>query len=337
MDGLLNAVNREYRLAATEIKPFHSVWRVLTPKGVFLLKQMHCSPERLVWLHEQTEQLIKAGFESLVPFLTTRGGNAYFQLQGRQFVVSLWQSGSNPSFEHLNPIKKTAATWGRLHRVAKALQPTKPDWEVHPLQDLEAKTAFLASTLKQLRSGKTLNRIDRAIAHWGEYYLTQAQTCLADLESLQYDHWVRHTSEYGFCHNDPAPRNIIIQEQKWFVIDYELSGTGLFLHELALLIRRVLTANQWNLQLIAPLVESYQTQRNATDTELAFLPGILCFPHAFWRLCRQRFAEALDWTEKHYQSRLWQIIQEETHRSKMFRYWYGERVNPDDKMNGGFQ
>lgn len=337
MNGLLDGVKREYRLAATELKPFHSVWKVLTPKGIFLLKQMHCTPEHIAWLHGQIHHLSKAGFEHLLPFLPTHSKSSWFAFEGRYFVVTPWQSGTHPSFTRLNPLQKAAAIWGRMHQFAKELHSKAPDHDLHPLQDLRAKTNFLASTLNRLRAQKTSNRIDRAIAQWGDYYLTQAQICLADLEKLRYDHWASQTMDYGFCHNDPAPRNIIIQERKWILIDYELSRNGLFLQELALFIRRALAANQWDPCLIAPLLESYTQQRAVTDEELAFLPGILYYPHAFWRLCHQRFAEELDWSEKHFQSRLWQIAQDETHRSKLLRYWFGDQIDPCNKLNGGFQ
>ncbi|HYH02891.1 MAG TPA: phosphotransferase [Bacillota bacterium] len=324
MEQLLAAVNRAYGLNADQIKPLHSVWRITSPKGLFILKKMNCSPERLYWLQQQLSQLAAAGFHSLVPVLPTGNDEPFIVFQNQLFIVTPWQSGNNPLFNNLNHLKKAAEFWGKLHSVAQHLTPSSDEPVRNHLADFKTKSRFLENLLTKLNSQKEPNRIDRAILKWGEYYLKQASLSMDYLQGQGYERWLQ-TAQRGFCHNDPAPRNIIIQNKNWFLIDFELSGTNLFLDEYALLIGRVLRANQWNPALVAPLSEVYVEQRSAAWDELRFLPGLLCFPRSFWRFCCQRFTEGLEWTEKHYQSRLWEITQqEEPQRLKFLQHWFGE-------------
>lgn len=324
MEQLLAAVNRAYGLNADQIKPFHSVWRITSPKGIFILKRMNCSPERLYWLQQQLCELMAAGFYGLVPFLTTGNGQPFIELKNQQFIVTPWQSGNNPLFNNLNHTKKTVEFWGQLHSVAQQISASAAAGVRNHLEDFQAKSRFLKDCLVKLRSQNRPNRIDRTIIRWGDYFLNQASLSLDYLRDRGYERWLP-TAQTGFCHNDPAPRNIIIQNKNWFLIDFELSGTNLFLDEYALLIGRVLRANQWDPALLAPLSEVYVAQRPAAREELPFLPGLLCFPRSFWRLCNQRFTEGLEWTEKHFQSRLWEITQkEEPQRRKLLQHWFGK-------------
>jgi CotS family spore coat protein len=316
VDELLKIINREYGFNVKRLQPFHSLWKITSPQGTFLLKPMHCAAARITWLQQQLQQLRQAGFTGLVPLVATRNDSPAISHRGRTFVITPWQPGNHPSFTNINHLIRAAQFWGELHQTAQGVAafdvfPINP-----PFPDLEAKTAFLTTTLQQLRSQSSGNRIDRALSKWGDYFLAQAHASLEQLTRLGFDQWSRTTVAKGFRHNDPAPGNIIIQNKNCYLIDFELADSGIFLTELALLLQRALKANQWNPQLPEPLLSAYYTANCAAQAERQFLPALLSFPRAFWRLCQQRFGEKLAWSETHFQSRLWEITNSEPLRVK---------------------
>jgi CotS family spore coat protein len=240
-------------------------------------------------------------------------------------VIIPWQPGNHPSFTNRKHLQRAARFWGELHYAAASIAPPDTAPSNYPFEDLKAKTAFLTATLHRLQTQSPGNRIDRTLCKWGDYFLAQAQASLAQLEQLGFDQWSRTTAAKGFCHNDPAPANIIMQNNNWYLIDFELSDFGIFLLELALLVRRALGINRWDPQLVEPLLMAYTTANCVSGDEARqFLPALLGFPRPFWRLCRQRFHEKLNWTEKHYQSRLWEITNEEPLRVKFLQQWLGK-------------
>jgi CotS family spore coat protein len=324
MDELLKIINREYGINANRLQPFHSLWKLTAPQGTFLLKKMHCSAKRITWLQQQLQQLTYAGFTGLVSLVAAANGSPSINYQGKTFVITPWQPGTSPAFTNFNHLKHTAQLWGELHHAAQNVPIIAETPINYPLHDLETKTAFLATTLHTLRTRPSGNRIDRALSKWGDYFLTQAMVSLEQLNDLGFDQWSRATAAKGFCHNDPAPGNIIIQNKNWYLIDFELSGFGIFLSELALLIQRALKANQWDPQLLEPLLSAYYAANGVSQNERQFLPALLCFPRAFWRLCQQRFCESLHWSEKHFQSRLWELTAAEPWRVKFLQQWFPE-------------
>lgn len=325
MDELLKIIKNEYGITASRFQPLRGLWKLTGPQGTFLLKRMHCSMKHLVWLDHQLQELTRNGFTGIVPLIATRDGAPAFNHPRGNFIVTPWQPGNHPSFTNLNHLQQIAHFWSELHQTAQLVAIPEAPNIIHPLLDLEAKNALIATTLDRLRTQPGNNRIDRLLLKWGDYFLTQAATSLNRLQSLGFSQWLRATTAQGFCHNDPAPGNIIMQNKHWYLIDFELSGPGFFLIELTLLLQRALQANHWQPQLTEPILTAYYAACPARQTEEnQFIPALLCFPRAFWRLCQQRFHEKLDWSESHFQSRLWSLTSNEPLRAQLLRQWFPE-------------
>jgi CotS family spore coat protein len=327
MDELFQRIQREYALTVNEYQPFRTVRKLFTAKGVFLLKQMHCTEDQLLRIDFWLQQLTAAGFPWAIPFLATRDGLPFIEFKRKFYIISPWQSGTAPVFTNIHHLKKVAELWGEMHRVSQTLLPADEPLPFNYWNDLQRKVDFLKSLLQSLQNRSCANRIDRSIRKWGEYFLNQARFSLARLEAGNFESWTRTAAAKGFCHNDPAPRNIVAHNRDWYIIDFDLSGSGLFIGELFTLLQRVLKANQWKAEIIAPLLETYCRQRPTSSEELEYLPALLCFPRAFLRLCSQRFHENLPWTEKHFQSRLWEITTEEPIRLQLLQSWF-PKLNP---------
>jgi CotS family spore coat protein len=327
MDELFKIIKREYGINGNRLQPFHSVWKLTSPQGIFILKKMNCSSGQIDWVHGQLQQLIAAGFHGVTPFCLTADGAPAIRWKKTLFALTPWQPGSNPSFTNSNQIPRAAQFFGELHQAAKHCVPLRDYPDQNPLQALEDQTAFLKRTLHKLAAKSTGNRIDHAIRKWGQHFLAQADLSMARLTTLNYGFWSRTTPEKGFCHNDPAPGNLLIYNSQWRLIDFELSAAGVFCAELALLLHRMLLANQWDFRIWEPLLAAYTTARPLSQAETDFLPALLCFPRAFWRLLRQRYKVASGWSERRFQDRLWKLTTIEPFRVNFLRQWFPELVD----------
>lgn len=290
------------------------------------------SPEQLSHLAEVVNRIRTAGFLSLTPFLFSKTGAPFITLDNHHYVLTPFYEGTHPSFTHPVHLQKIAKLFGEFHRISGSLTPPETDLDPNYLEEYQKRISFLEELLIALTKTGVINRIDRTILLWGQHFVNQAKYCLTGLKKspkLFNDRNLR-----GFCHNDPAPRNMIIRKDHWFLVDLELSGYNLFIREFAALTTRVLRANQWNYQTAQLLVKSYSGERPLTDRELSVLPYLLCFPQRFWRLCSQRFQEKVDWSEKHFQSRLWQLIAEEKERLPFLKILLPELAKISDPRLG---
>lgn len=327
-------LKHHYGLECTLCQPQGPVWKVHTHSGVFLLKKTTRSPEDLFWLANSLETLCKAGFKGLIPLLRTRSHQPYCELSDGRYMVMPWVNGTHPSFSTPNHWKRTAALLGSLHRLAQeTLYPEPPPPKL--IDAYKQKRLFLQTLIDHLKASKHLNRIDRGILRWSDHFLTQAGIALELLDDHPLAKEFFPQSEAGFCHKDPAPRNIIIQNSQWVLIDYDLSAIHWFPAELATLIQRVLITNHWQPNCFDSICEAYHRERPLTETTITLIRILLCFPHRFWRLCSQRFEEKLSWTEGHFQRKFWHVFDEESRRAQLLQSWFPTMPLPatgtDDK------
>ncbi|TCL58268.1 CotS family spore coat protein [Hydrogenispora ethanolica] len=318
MQDFILALNKGYGINITALKPRGPVWKVVASQGAFCLKRTKQDHSHLLWLAKTIDDLITAGFDGLLPLLLTVQGSPYWKYNNQLFILTRWLEGEKPNFTSFKQRQTFAQLYAKLHCTSAMLSmesgPSRPDWSV----EYQKRAAFLKSLKLVIPNQKKLNRTDRTILSWLDYFGTQAEFAIHGLFMNQFDFWNNQPTAGGFCHNDPAPANIII-ERSWFLIDYELSKNDLFIRELATLLLRMLRMNRWNHRIFEELCEGYQRERNMSEEELRFLPYLLAFPHGFWRICSQRFEENLPWSERKFASRIWELVALEKERSSFLR------------------
>ena len=312
VSDLLRILNQEYDISATAVKPFGPVWQVFSTKDHYALKRTGATAGRLIKTAKMLVQIEQAGFLSVISPEMSKMKLPFFEFDNHYYQLFQWRHGSHPSFKGSEPIQKCARLFARLHRISR-LTSNLEDCKVTDLiANLEQKTAFIENTILCLKNRPRLNRIDRGLIRWGEYYLTQARHSLSGFKNTSES--LSPSGITGFCHNDPAPRNIIVENGQSFLLDFELSTTGLLVTEIAKLTSRVLQANDWSPPIFDLVINAYNQERPITHWEKKILPYLLCFPQHFWRFCSQRFDEKLKWSERRFAARLWEITNLEGQR-----------------------
>lgn len=329
---LLPKLNQEYNLNASSVKSQGSIWRVTSPRGIFVLKRVKSSAERLWELFKNIKDIQDAGFETLAPLIPSKSGAPFIAIEQGFYILSPFYEGENPEFTNPNHLQQIAKVFGKLHQVAGALSLKENSRGQDFLFEYQKRLTFLEELPVLITKTKKLNRIDRALLNWGEYFTNQARRSVTGLKKLAVS--LNQPERCGFCHNDPAPRNIIIWRNRWMLIDLDLWDYNPFIREFANLTTRALQINQWDLRIPVLLERSYSEERNFTIEERLILPYFFCFPQRFWRVCSQRFQEKLPWTEKHFQKLIWEIINSEKKRFRFLKTLLPELSNISDPRLG---
>ncbi|NLY74029.1 MAG: phosphotransferase [Firmicutes bacterium] len=309
---LLLKLNQAYGIRARGFKPFGPIWRVSSEKGDYALKKAGGPAEKLLRNYRILSRIEQAGFKSLILPEISRCNLPYFEYKDQYYQLFKWRHGEHPAFTDRDSVARIARLFADLHRFSLSMITPEDLKSPGLITVLHQWAIFLENLPSRLKNNRCLNRIDRALLRWNEYFLNQAHYSLAGLSHA--DPGSNPNGLIGFCHNDPAPRNIIIENGQYFLIDFELSGPDLLVAELAKLAARVLQANDWERSLFELVVEAYRQVRNISEWESAVLPYLLCFPSQFWRICSQRFEEKLKWSERRFAVKLWKNIDAERRR-----------------------
>ncbi len=306
--ALLQILKESYHLKEPDLKSSGSIWKVSTPTEQYVLKAFQRPLTELTALANTLTMLQSAGFTQFIPLLANRQGEFFWEYAGRFWSLSPWYHGEHPDFKTTAALSKSATLLGKLHQTASTLDSCTSEPLVHLIQDWEQQITFLEETITKLKQFQH-NRIDRQTLNWSTHFLTQANTCyqaLLPLEKVKFP--------AGFCHHDPAPRNILIYQNQCYLLDFEFAGRGFFLLELANLMRRALQLNQWADWVSPAILSGYQSARPLNENETQILPYLVAFPRHFWRFCHQRYRENLPRHEKYFAHRLWEITNAERAR-----------------------
>ncbi|MCL6589435.1 MAG: phosphotransferase [Firmicutes bacterium] len=336
--GLLTRIYEVYGIPAFGIKPHGTVWKLAAPDGNYGLKHLKLSTEQIHDLAGIFANLTKAGFPHLSRPLTTKSGAVWFTAAGRNYILAPWYDGENPDFRNPEHLTQVARLFGRLHSFSAQLGPVPNSIRRNGLLKYQERTDFLGRVLEGLRQApppdlrfsqwriQRINRIDRNILKSGPHFLAQAQFMAQELKANGAGYQLNDLLPVGFCHNDPAPRNLILRRGEIVMIDFEHSGWDHFICEVTTLLNRSLEANQWNGDIFELIVGAYEMERSLTPAESRLLPYLLLFPQRFWRICRQRYHEDLQWTEKRFARRLHQIMDQEPYRAKFLGKWFPQEI-----------
>lgn len=318
-------MNQEYSISATAIKPFHSVWKVVTPGQTYILKKIKDTPDHFSVVAQIVNELYHQGLRQLVPIRTTRTGKLYLEWNGEYFSLSRHYTGERPSFREPRHLKQIGQFFGQIHEVSRNISFPKEFCSGQGIEEYYRYHEFLENLLPQLSNRKDLNRIDRTVMKWSDHFLEQSRAVIQELNVFPDINSILD-GQKGFCHNDPAPGNIIMDDPHCYLIDFEFASCDFWLKELAHLALRVLQATDWNPgePSLEILLEAYHQERPLLDIEFKILPILLRFPRRFWRFCSQRYQENLPWTESRFQSRIWELISEETKRCLFLEHWHSK-------------
>lgn len=309
---LLRSLNQEFEISAFALKPFGPVWHVKSAKGFFALKRTGSPGEKLVRLFKTLSEIKGAGFHSLILPEISKANLPYLKCNNQYYQLFKWCQGNHPSFRNPSLIPKFAGLFGSLHRISRSVMKPEEGENMDLVANLRQRTAFLEKTIAFLKNERRLNRIDRSILSWSDYFLNQARYSLSGLVNMKQA--LISDLPVGFCHNDPAPGNIIIENDQCFLIDFDLSACGLLVMEVAKLTGRVLQANNWQPTAFNLVIDAYSRERTISDWERTVLPYLLCFPQHFWRISSQRWEEKLKWSERRFAARFWEITNAERQR-----------------------
>ena len=319
MIEFIQKINQEYSISATAMKPFHSVWKIVTPGQTYILKKIKDAPDHFSMVAQIVNELYHQGLKQVVPIRPTQSGKLYLEWGDDYFSLSQCYTGEKPSFGNLQHLRGIGQFFGQIHEFSRKVSFPKELMNEQGIEEYQSYHDFLENLLPELPKRRDLNRIDRTVIEWSDYFLEQSREVTRELKNYpNLNSLLGH--QRGFCHNDPAPGNIIMDHQKCHLIDFEFVSCDFWLKELAHLAIRVLQAVEWNPKepSLDILLESYNHERPLLDIEIQILPVLLRFPRRFWRFCHQRYRENLSWPERRYQNRIWEIISEESKRRLFF-------------------
>ncbi len=224
---------------------------------------------RLDALGQALDAVICAGVE-IAPFLKTRANSTYFEHRGSLWTLQPWLRGRHVSLQGGKERLAAAEALADLHRVSITKQVERPS-----LLRVPSLSEKYRHRLERARAASLRATSLRDLWRPFEERALQAVSDLAEpsLKALE-----RDRRRGVLCHRDPAPHNFIWQGGSAAIIDFDLAGTDVRVHDLYQMINHALYVNGYEPGLIEEIVERYDRRMPLCQDNRRVLDVLMNYP-----------------------------------------------------------
>ncbi|WP_195987046.1 CotS family spore coat protein [Clostridium sp. D53t1_180928_C8] len=264
-----------------------AVFKVTSDNKNYCLKKVYYDEGNLLFVYSAMEWLYRNNI--LLPkLLPSIDNNRFIYYDDMLFILTPWVKGEKCNFDSLIDIRLSIKTLAKLHKCSKNFKPILGSTNRVGLDDYYLsinkhfndilETANLASTYKDKFSKLYLDNLDNN--------LSLAKLSLEIASSID-----TANLNVSLCHGDYVNKNILINNNDVWIIDFDKCKTDYCAHDLAYFLRRLLkrSTTNWNAALTIDIINTYNKFNNLTKSDLKYILAYLAFPQKFWKISRDYY------------------------------------------------
>ncbi|MCR4436492.1 MAG: CotS family spore coat protein [Clostridiales bacterium] len=313
MQDIIRDIVEGYNIDVKSILPYKDAYILNTNKGKKLLKRVSYLPERILFIHGAKEHLYKNNFKCTDRYLCTVDGNPYIDIGEYRYTVSDHIEGTECNFDSKADIIAASRLLACLHRSSRGYIPDKKSM---PRDDLGKLPAYFSKRLEELKKlrkaakkGKT--KFDYLFLDYADYFYNLGESVILSIPASKYGELVTASRNEGIlCHHDYTHHNIMLSENKMFVINFDFCCFELKVYDLANLIRRKMRKCNWDIGEAKTIINEYRSIEPISQDEFYIMKLILQFPQKFWRVANKYYNSKHSWSEKSYLTKMQEVIME---------------------------
>lgn len=313
MLDLERQILNRYDLEIKGILPYRDGYIINTKSGrKFLKKSMH-TEERILFVHGAKEHLYKNDLKTIDRYVCTTDGKPYTSYDGGIFTLCDFTEGVECDFDNRNDIAAASKLLAQLHKASRGYEPLEGGAVRSDLGKLPMYFSKRLEEIKKLkkvaRRGK--NKFDYIFLECVDYFFALGEDAIGRISNNAYVELVEvATIERCFCHHDYTHHNLIFNEGKLHVMNFDFCCYELKIYDLANLLRRKMRKCNWNPKEAKFIFDQYKKVEPLSEKEIYVLKIMLQFPQKLWRVVNKYYNSKRSWSEKSYIAKLQEVIDE---------------------------
>jgi CotS family spore coat protein len=289
-------------------------------KSVYKLMPFNGSESRIKFLEEMLDKLKASGYGLIDSYIYNKEGTIITsnELQ-EKYIVKTCVSGNECDVKNTRQILKSVEALARLHNALNKIELSMVIPETTEMveeYDKHCKELKKVKNYIRSRKRKTAFEYDM-LSKYDEFYEMACDT-LVQLKSTHYHELERSAIEKGcICHGNYNYHNVIIDGDDVNIINFEKAGLGLQIKDLYFFMRKIMEKHNWNLELGASILETYNCIKPIKQTEHNILMLMLQFPEKFWKVVNQYYNSNKSWIPDKNVEKL-NMVYVQQHRKEIF-------------------
>lgn len=271
-------------------------------QGLFLLKEVSSSENRIPVLCELYDRLTDQGYTNVDRIILNREGNAVSCLEdGSKYIVKQWFRGRECDIRKAAELLDAAGTLAKLHIVMQ--------------KELE-QSVMMAEHMKEVyakhdRELKKVRRFMRKLSPKGEFEFAflqcfdemyqWAEAASAILEHSDYDRLYEENMKNNcMIHGEYNYHNILIQREEYHpgsvaVTNFEKFKRDVQVEDLYYFLRKVMEKHGWKERLGDNILNAYSAIKPLTKEETEYIKLRLIYPEKFWKIASSYYHSNKAW------------------------------------------
>jgi CotS family spore coat protein len=220
---------------------------------------------------------------------------------GNRYLITRQLPGREADYRNIEDLMTAIRTMREFHRYSRSLLQEEPNlWKLIGFSPVRVwKQSF--SELEQCRRAalRAQDAWSREYLKLWHYFSRQGWEAIQGLPARAED------GEAVICYHDWAFHNLIIANERGYLIDFDAMVVDHPVHDRANLISRYLRLHHWSVEAIMKTLWNFDRIYPWKKNELQRLRSYLMFPYDYWMLGRQFFLEKQHWSSRYFDEQ-WQ-------------------------------
>ncbi|MGE5473648.1 MAG: CotS family spore coat protein [Ignavibacteriales bacterium] len=288
--------------------------RVLTSKGQICIKKVGYGIDRLIFIHNAKEYLVRNGFNLIDRFYSSPDGNPYIVLNEEVFVAVDWINGRECDFKKQEDVRIAAQTLANFHNGVEGYIPatgTKSRDELGLLPATLKKRSEELIRLKKVAQ-KSRNRFDFLFIDNVDFFIEKSLSSIEVMYSPAYSRIVEKAKENKeYCHRDYSFHNLAFDSnENLHLQNFDYFCAEVKIYDVASFLRKIMGEYNWNVDVALRVVNWYDTISKIDKDEIAALVALMEFPQKFWRIANRYYNSRRTRPENGFYNKLMDVIRE---------------------------
>lgn len=295
IDTIKNNILPEYSIYNADINTVkikdttkqRAVFKINYNNNCYCIKKVYYDEANLLFVYSAMEWLYRNGIK--VPkLLPANNGNRFVIYNNMLFILTYWVEGDKCDFDNINHLYLSSKTLGKIHKTSKNFTPIFGSVKRQSLDDYHLTlTKHLNSILKCANLANNYqDKFSKIFLKNLDYNLELAKLALSFTSSMDKD-----DLSTSLCHGDYVNKNIIINKDCIWIIDFDKCSYDYCSHDIAYFLRRLLKrpSSNWSTYLTLKVIDSYLENNSLTESDFKYILAYIAFPQKFWKISRDYY------------------------------------------------
>lgn len=237
-----------------------------------------------------------------------------------KFVVKESLDGRECDTRSESEILKAASLLAGMHRDMRGFCELGEDDRIRlaapdAVEEIARHNRELRKIYAFIRKKNRKNEFESAYLNCFPEILKEAQEVERSLQASSYGELRRQALQEGhFCHGEYLHHNILVQNGKMAVVNFEKFALDVQVNDLYLFLRKILEKQNYDARLGSRILESYESVRPLTDAEREYLGIRMRYPEKFWKLANYYYNTNKAWIPGKHMEKLEKFLSQQEKR-----------------------